>query len=68
MSEKCISEVTLRITETLKRDLQDIAMHEDRSLSDVIRIALEIYLYGYKHRTDEACARRSTCRAMNDKP
>ena len=57
MVEKKISEITLRLEETLKRDLQDMAAHEDRSLSDVIRIILETYLYGAKARTDFLCAR-----------
>jgi len=57
MAEKCISEVTVRLSDTLKRDLQDVAMHHDRSLSDLIRIVLETYLYGAKHRADESCSR-----------
>jgi predicted transcriptional regulator len=55
MSEKCIAEVTVRLSDTLKHDLQDLAMLEDRKLSDMIRVLLEDSLYGRKHRRDEAC-------------
>lgn len=55
MDEKKISEVTVRLSDTLKRDMQDLAAHEDRTLSDTIRIALEMYLYGAKHRLDVVC-------------
>ena len=57
MSEKCISEITLRLPESLKRDLQDIAAHEDRTVSDVIRTLLEDRIYGLKARHDALCAR-----------
>ncbi len=64
MAEKCIAEVTVRLSDTLKRDLQDLAMLEDRKLSDMIRVILESALYGLKHRRDEACllpdSRRAT--------
>jgi predicted transcriptional regulator len=63
MPEKCIAEITLRLSDTLKRDLQDLAMHEDRSLSDMIRVLLESSLYGLKHRRDEACAHSDSCLA-----
>lgn len=57
MTEKRISEVTVRMSETLKHDLMDEAAAHDRTLSEVIRIILEGYLYGQKIRTDEACGR-----------
>jgi predicted transcriptional regulator len=63
--EKKIVEVTVRMSDTLKCDLQDIAMHNDRKLSDVIRIALELYLYGTKHRADEQCMHAKVCKAMH---
>ena len=55
MAEKRISEVTVRMSETLKHDLNDEAAAHDRTLSEMIRIVLELYLYGAKHRTDGAC-------------
>ncbi len=64
MAEKCIAEVTVRLSDTLKRDLQDLAMLEDRKLSDMIRVLLETSLYGLKHRRDDACAIPESCRAM----
>jgi predicted transcriptional regulator len=57
MSEKKISEMTIRLSDTLKRDAQDVAMYEDRKLSDIVRIALEVYIYGHKHRVDVACGK-----------
>ena len=67
MAEKCIAEVTVRLADTLKRDLQDLAMHDDRSLSDMIRVLLEQSVYGLKHRRDEACALSDSCGARRDK-
>lgn len=64
MSEKRISEITVRLSETLKHDLQDVAAVTDRTLSETIRIALEVYLYGMKHRTDEACGRHDLRQTM----
>ncbi len=46
--EKRILELTLRVPEDLKRELQDQAALEDRSLSDVIRGVLELHVYGFK--------------------
>lgn len=63
MTEKCIAEVTVRLADTLKRDLQDLAMHKDRSLSDMIRVLLETAVYGLKHRRDEACSLSGSCGA-----
>lgn len=68
MADKKIVEVTVRMSETLKCDLQDVAMHNDRKLSDVIRIALETYLYGFKHRTDEHCMHAKVCGALHNTP
>jgi predicted transcriptional regulator len=67
MNEKRISEITVRLSETLKRDLQDVAAAQDRTLSDTIRIALEVYLYGMKHRTDEACGRDESGQTLRGK-
>ena len=64
MAEKCIAELTLRLSDSLKRDLQDLAMHEDRSLSDMIRVLLETSVYGLKHRRDEACSLSTSCQAL----
>ena len=61
---KKIVEVTVRVPESLKRDLQDEAAHQDRTLSDTIRIALSQYLYGVKPRPDHACGHADSCHAM----
>ena len=62
--EKRISEITVRLSETLKHDLQDEAALHDRTLSETIRIILEVYLYGSKHRTEEACGRHDPRQTM----
>lgn len=61
MDEKKISEVTVRLSDTIKRDAQDVAAFEDRTLSDVIRRALELYLYGHKMHLDAACGKADSC-------
>lgn len=67
MHEKALSEVTVRMTDTLKRDLQDQAALEDRKLSDTIRYILELYLYGAKHRREAACGHQEPCETMRGK-
>ena len=61
MSEKLISELTVRLSETLKHDLNDEAALHDRTLSETIRMILEQHLYGAKVRTDAACGRAGSC-------
>lgn len=61
MHEKALAEVTVRMTDTLKRDLQDLAAMEDRKLSDTIRTILELHLYGSKHRREQACGHAELC-------
>ena len=58
MSEKRIAEVTVRLEDGLKHDLQDMAAHEDRTLSELIRIILENHIYGLKARHDQICAQQ----------
>ena len=48
--EKKIDELKIHLTETMKRDLQDMAFIEDRKVSDLARHIIEVYLYGAKHR------------------
>lgn len=48
--EKKIDELKIHVTETMKRDLQDMALVEDRKVSDLARHIIEVYLYGAKHR------------------
>ena len=60
-AEKKITEVTVRLSEELKNDANDVANFEDRTLSEIIRIALQLYLYGHKHRADEACGHGQPC-------
>ena len=57
MSEKCLAEIKLHVPERLKRDLQDLADHEDRKTSELIRVILEGYLYG---------AQRKLCRTESE--
>lgn len=41
MTEKCLESIRVHLPESLKRDLQDMAMQQDRALSEMIRYALE---------------------------
>ena len=64
---KKIVEVTVRMPESLKRDMQDLADIEDRTLSDVIRITLSNTLYGLKHRHEVSAAYGESSPAMRGK-
>ena len=46
MSEKCLESVRVHLPESLKTDLMNLAAQEDRALSELIRVALEDWLYG----------------------
>jgi len=44
--EKCLESLHVHTGESLKRDLQDLAMHQDRTVGELIRTVLEQYAYG----------------------
>jgi predicted transcriptional regulator len=67
MTDKKISEITVRLSEELKIDAMEVASFEDRTLSEIIRIALQTYLYGHKHRVDEACGHAEPCTTSRGK-
>ena len=46
--QKCLESIKLHLPETLKRDLQDLAMQEDRPVSEYIRVVLAQHVYGAK--------------------
>ena len=46
MKEKCLESIHVHTGETLKRDLQDLAMLEGRSVGEYIRATLENHVYG----------------------
>ena len=46
--EKCLEDAHLHRGETLKRDVQDLAMRHDRSFGEYIRAVLEQHVYGAK--------------------
>ena len=46
--EKCLEEAHIHMGETLKRDLQDLAMLQNRSVGEYIRAVLEAHVYGAK--------------------
>jgi hypothetical protein len=56
--EKKLAEVTVRLPESLKHDLQDEAAHEDRTLSEIVRLMLESSMYGLKARRDNQCSQQ----------
>ena len=51
MSEKCLESVRVHLPESLKNDLMILAAQEDRALSELIRVALEDWLYGDRKST-----------------
>lgn len=46
--EKCLDSIKLHLPEGLKRDVQDLALAEDRSVSEYIRHWLAHHVYGAK--------------------
>jgi hypothetical protein len=44
--EPCLESIHVHTGETLKRDLQDLAMLEGRTVGEYIRDILELYVYG----------------------
>lgn len=46
MSEKALETITLHVPESLKRDLQDLAMAEDRAVGEWVRHHLTLIVYG----------------------
>lgn len=45
---KCLESIKLHLPEDLKRDLQDLAMQDDRPVSEYIRTVLTQHVYGAK--------------------
>ena len=48
--EKCLESIHVHTGESLKRDLQDLAMLEGRAVGEYIRAALETHVYGAKNK------------------
>lgn len=48
--EKCLEEIHLHLGESLKRDLQDLALADDRAVGEYVRAVLELHVYGAKSR------------------
>lgn len=46
--EKCLEDAHIHMGETLKRDLQDLAMLQNRAVGEYIRAVLEAHVYGAK--------------------
>lgn len=46
MNEKALETITLHLPESLKRDLQDLALAEDRAVGEWIRHHLNLIVYG----------------------
>ena len=59
MPEKCLESIHVHTGETLKRDLQDLAMLEGRAVGEYIRHTLELHVYGAKRRDVGEGATRS---------
>lgn len=46
--EKYLEEIHLHLGESLKRDLQDLAMADNRAVGEYVRTALELHVYGHQ--------------------
>lgn len=46
MTEKSLETITLHLPESLKRDLQDLALADDRAVGEWIRHHLALIVYG----------------------
>ena len=44
--EKCLESIHVHTGESLKRDLQDLSMHEGRAVGESIRAVLEGHVWG----------------------
>jgi predicted transcriptional regulator len=44
--DKCLDSIKLHLPEDLKRDVQDLALAADRSVSEYIRHWLSLHVYG----------------------
>lgn len=49
MTEKITERIDLHLPLSMKQDIQDAAMNEDRKVSDYIRHVLACWLYGMKN-------------------
>lgn len=54
LSQKCLESIKLHLPDTLKRDLQDLAMQEDRPVSEYIRVILVQHVYGAKAKLSQS--------------
>lgn len=65
--EKCLEDIHLHTGETLKRDLQDLAMQDGRAVGEYIRAVLELHVYGAKDRLHQATNHnQARCGARSD--
>lgn len=53
---KCLESIKLHLPEDLKRDLQDLAMQDDRPVSEYIRVVLQLHVYGAKAKLSPSTA------------
>lgn len=45
--EKLTEQIKLTVSETMLRDIQDLAMHDDRLVAEYIRHILQLHIYGH---------------------
>ncbi|RUQ28523.1 MAG: hypothetical protein EKK68_14560 [Candidatus Competibacteraceae bacterium] len=61
--EKCLESIHVHTGESLKRDLQDLAMLEGRAVGEYIRATLEAHVYGAKTKLLPFSAKDQACSA-----
>ncbi|HRX70979.1 MAG: hypothetical protein KDJ22_02430 [Candidatus Competibacteraceae bacterium] len=50
--EKCLESIHIHTGESLKRDLQDLAMLESRAVGEYARAVLDLHVYGARSRLE----------------
>lgn len=61
MSEKCTEELKLRVTPELMLALAKLANSEDRSVSEYIRMVLNLHCFGHNRRLEQAQQKCEGC-------
>jgi hypothetical protein len=57
--EQCLETCNVHMSESLKHDLQDLAMLEGRAVGEYIRAVLELHVWGAGSLCRAACPERS---------
>jgi hypothetical protein len=59
--EKITTRIDLHLPESMKADLLDLALAEDRKVSDLVRHIVACYLYGHQHNCSSRSVNEAIC-------